>query len=165
MRRPLAALAVWVPVAVAAAIFLVLLINLSWFDEPLLPELEALRQSKSAPLDGNAYPFALGFLAAEDRDPRAAGVEIIGILQSRRDRGEPATISKEEKDAIRGQPLTLDGLGAKSREQVAPSAGVQSLGQVCLPRYRLDCAQRLIAQAASLDPDDPRLAVLFARYE
>ena len=73
------------------------LINLSRFDEPLLPELEALRKSKPAPLDDNAYPFALGFLAAERRDPRAAGVEIIGILQARRDRGEPATIGKEEK--------------------------------------------------------------------
>jgi hypothetical protein len=148
-----------------ALALLVVAINLSWFDEPLLPELEALRNSKSAPLDDNAYVFALGFLAAEDRDPRAAGVEIVRVLQARRDRGEPATISKEEKDAIRGQPLTLDGLGAKSREQAAPSAGVQSLGKVCLPRYRLDCAQRLIAQAASLDPNDPRLAVLFARYE
>ena len=84
---------------------MVLLLNLSRFDEPLLPELEALRKSKPAPLDDNAYPFALGFLAAEGRDPRAAGVEIIGILQARRDRGEPATIGKEEKQAILGAPL------------------------------------------------------------
>jgi hypothetical protein len=34
-----------------------------------LPELEALRKPQPATLDGNAFPFALGFLAAEGRDP------------------------------------------------------------------------------------------------
>ena len=66
---------------------LVLLINRPWFDEALLPELEALRKPQPATPDGNSFPFALGFLSAEGRDPRAAGVEIIGILQARRDRG------------------------------------------------------------------------------
>jgi hypothetical protein len=151
-------------VAVAAAL-VVFIINLSWFDEALLPELEALRKPPPMALDGNAYPFALGFLAEEGRDPRAAGVEIIGVLQARRDRGEPATIGKEEKQAILGVPLSLDALGAKSHPTAAPSAGTKSLGKTCLPRYRLDCAQRLIADAASLDPKEPPLAVLFARYE
>ncbi len=148
-----------------AAILAVVLLNLSWFDEPLLPELEALRKPQPVTLDGNAFAFALGFLAAEGRDPRAAGVEIIGTLQARRDRGEPATIGKEEKQAILGAPLSLDALGAKSRPESAPTAGTKSLGKTCLPRYRLDCAQRLIADAASLDPNEPPLAVLFARYE
>ena len=56
-----------------AAILAVVLLNLSWFDEPLLPELEALRKPQPVTLDGNAFAFALGFLAAEGRDPRAAG--------------------------------------------------------------------------------------------
>ncbi|HEY6123663.1 MAG TPA: hypothetical protein VIV63_03360, partial [Steroidobacteraceae bacterium] len=71
MRRWLMSVAVLLTVAAIAGL-LVVLANLSRFDEPLLPELEALRTSKSAPLDDNAYPFALGFLAAERRDPRAA---------------------------------------------------------------------------------------------
>jgi hypothetical protein len=158
-------MALVVLLSAVAAILAVVLLNLSWFDEPLLPELEALRKPRPAALDGNAYPFALGFLAAEGRDPRAAGVEIIGILQARRDRGEPATIGKEEKQAILGAPLSLDALGARSRPTAAPSAGTKSLGKTCLPRYRLDCAQRLIADTASLDPKAPPLAVLFARYE
>ena len=149
--------------ALFAFVILVVAINRPWFDETLLPELEALRKPKPAPPDHNAYPLALGFLAAEGRDPRAAGVEIIGILQARRDRGEPATISEEEKLAILGEPLTMDGLGG--RKEVTPSARVSSLGLVCQPRHRLDCAHRLIAKAASLDPDEPRLAALFARYE
>jgi hypothetical protein len=149
----------------SAHALLVVVINRPWFDEALAPELGALRDSKPAPLEDNAYPFAQGFLAAEGHDPRAAGVEIIRVLQARRDRGEPATISEEEKDAIRGQPLTLDGLGTRSRPIAEPSAGVKSLGQVCLPRYDLDCAHRLIAQAESLDPKQPPLAVLLPRYE
>jgi hypothetical protein len=148
-----------------ALALLITAINQPWFDEALAPELVALRESKPAPLEDNAYPFALGFLAAADRDPRAAGIEIIRILQARRDRGEPATISKEEKDAIRGQPLTLDGLGTRSLPIAEPSAATKTIGQACLPRYDLDCAHRLIAQAEPLDPREPPLAVLFPRYE
>ena len=165
MRRWLMSLAVLLMVAAVAAL-LVVLTNLSRFDEPLLPELEALRKSKPAPLDDNAYPFAMGFLAAEGRDPRAAGVEIIGILQARRDRGEPATIGKEEKQAILGAPLANHGLAIGSRTtETRPSALVSSLGLICQPRHHLDCAHRLIATAASLDPNEPQLALLFARYE
>jgi hypothetical protein len=151
--------------AVASAMLAVVLLNVSWFDEPLVPELEALRKPQPVTLEGNAFPYALGFLAAEGRDPRASGVEIVRILQARRERGEPATISKEEKDNILGERVTLEGLGLRSRPNNAPSAGVKSLGRVCLPRYRLDCAQQLIASAASLDPKQPPLAVLLARYE
>jgi len=148
-----------------ALALLVVVINRPWFDEPLLPELEALRKPQPVILDGNAYPLALGFLAAEGREPRAAGVEIIGVLQARRDRGEPATIGKQEKKAILGESLTIEGLVSRSRPIAEPSAATKSLGQVCLPRYDLDCAHRLIAQAESLDPRQPPLAVLFPRYE
>ena len=157
--------AVLLTVAAIAGLLMVLT-NLSRFDEPLLPELEALRTSKSAPLDDNAYPLALGFLATKGRDPRAAGVEIIGILQARRDRGEPATIGKEEKQAILGAPLANDGLGIGSgATERRPSALTSSFGLVCQPRVSLDCTHRLIATAASLDPNEPQLALLFARYE
>jgi hypothetical protein len=166
IRRPLVRLAAWLLITLVAALLVVFLLNLSRFDEPLLPELEALRKSKSAPLDDNAYPYAMGFLAAEPRDPRAAGVEIIGILQARRDRGEPATIGKEEKQAILGAPLASHGLGIGSRAtEMRPSALTSSFGLVCQPRVSLDCAHRLIATAASLDPNEPQLALLFARYE
>ena len=43
-----------------AAILAVVLLNLSWFDEPLLPELEALRKPQPATLDGNALPVRAG---------------------------------------------------------------------------------------------------------
>src|SRR5688500_4880620 len=95
----------------AAAVLLVLLVNLSWFDEPLSPRIEVLRQSRPAPpLEGNGYPLALSFLAADSQDPHAAGVEIIARLRELRDRGEPMTLSNEQKKAILGNPSQDDGL-------------------------------------------------------
>jgi hypothetical protein len=165
IRRSLAPLVMLSLVTAIAALLLVLM-NLSWFDEPLLPELEALRKASPAPLDDNAYPFALGFLAAQPRDPRAAGVEIINTLQARRDRGEPATIGKEKKQAILGAPLANAGLAIGSgKTETRPSGLTSSFGLICQPRHTLDCAHRLIAITASLDPNEAQLALLFARYE
>jgi hypothetical protein len=152
-------------VGLVALALLVVLINRPWFDESLDPELAELRMSKDAPIEDNAFVFAMGFLAEEGRDPRAAGIDIVRVLQLRRDRGDPATLSEQEKVAIRGQPLTLDGLGIKARDITAPSAATKSLGRACLPRFRFDCAQQLIANARSLDPQQPPLAVLLPRYE
>ncbi|HEX5161070.1 MAG TPA: hypothetical protein VFV88_05070 [Steroidobacteraceae bacterium] len=161
-RRAFIAILVAAP---ATCVLAVLLINLRWFDEPLLPELEALLKPQPRTPEGNAFPYALGFLAAEDREPRAAGMQIIAVLQAQRDRGEPATIGMEERLGILGGPLATDGLGGISRPVTEPSAATTSLDQKCLPRYRLDCAQQLIANVASLDPSQPPLATLFARYE
>jgi hypothetical protein len=137
----------------AAAVLLVLLVNLSWFDEPLSPRIEVLRQSRPAPpLEGNGYPLALGFLAADSRDPHAAGVEIIARLRELRDRGEPMTLSNEQKKAILGNPPQDDGLK-------------RTLGFHCQARHHVDCAERLVAWIASVDLNSPRLAVLFERYE
>jgi hypothetical protein len=136
----------------AVAGLLVVVTNLSRFDEPLLPEIEALRNQRPVALEGNGYPLAFGFLAAETRDPRAAGVAIIAALQGRRDRGEPITLGKEEMRAILGAPAKDDRLDA-------------SLGFKCQARHFLDCADRLVASIASSDLNHPRLALLFSRYE
>jgi hypothetical protein len=89
IRRRLTPLAILLLLTAIAAL-LVVLLNLARFDEPLLPEIAALRQLRVVALEGNGYPLALGFLAAEDRDPHEAGVEIITAMSERRDRGEPA---------------------------------------------------------------------------
>jgi len=98
-------------------LLMAVLVNLSWFDEPLLPQIEALRKPRPVALEGNGYPFALGFLAAEGLAP-------------------PAN----------------DGLDA-------------TLSFHCQARHRLDCADRLVTRSASDDLDQPRLALLFSRYE
>jgi hypothetical protein len=64
-----------------------------------------------------------GIPGREGRDPRAAGVEIIGILQARRDSGEPATIGKEEESRPSSRAVASHGLGIGSRAtEKRPSA-------------------------------------------
>ncbi len=138
--------------AVAAVVLPFLIVNLSWFDEPLLPQIEALRESRQGLVEGNAYPLALGFLAADSRDPHAAGVEIIARLRELRGRGEPMTLTREQKQVILGTPPPDDRLKA-------------ALGFHCQARHHVDCAQRLVTWMASVDLHSPRLAVLFRRYD
>jgi hypothetical protein len=136
----------------AAAALAVLLVNLSWFDEPLSPQIEALRQSRQESVEGNGYPLALGFLASDSRDPRAAGVEIIARLRELRARGEPLSLSREQMRVILGTAPQDDGLK-------------RTLGFHCQARHRVDCAERLANWIASVDLSSPRLALLFNRYE
>jgi hypothetical protein len=138
--------------ALAAAMLVILVSNLSWFDEPLLPQIEALRQPRQGSLEGNGYPLALGFLAAEPRDPRAAGAEIIARLHDRRDRGEPMALDKEQIQAVLGTPLADAGLEASLRFH-------------CQARHRLDCPGLLRAWMTAAELDSPQIAVLFNRYE
>ena len=142
----------WLLATPVALLLVAILVNLSWFDEPLLPEIEALRKPRSLAPEGNGYAFALGFLAAEGREPRAAGLELISVLEAHRDRGEPANFVGDEKRAILGMPPANDGLDAP-------------LSFHCQARHRLDCADRQVAWIASQDLDQPRLALLFSRYE
>jgi hypothetical protein len=136
----------------AVVVLAVLLVNLSWFDEPLLPQIEALRQQRQVSVEGNGYPFALGFLAAEVRDPNAAGVEVIARLNELRGQGAPMSLDEEQMRAILGTP--------------APDSGLETtLGFHCQARHRLDCAERLVSWIAAVDLDTPQLAVLFKRYE
>jgi hypothetical protein len=136
----------------SVALLFVVLVNLSWFDEPLLPQVESLRQARQVSIDGNGYPFALGFLAAESQDPRAAGGEIIARMRERRDRGEPMTPGDEQMRAILGTPSPDDGMES-------------TLGFHCQARHHLDCAQRLIAWVAAVDLSSSQAALLFKRYE
>lgn len=129
-----------------------LLVNLSWFDAPLHPELESLKEVHPVSLEHNAYPIALGFLAADDRDPRAAGEQILQSLHDRFLRRERVTLNSSEMETI---------LGSANPEQW--QAGFKGLD--CNPRVDLDCADRLIAEVALANSQDARLAVLLRRYE
>ncbi len=151
-RRWVVRLSIGLPVIAVTAVLVTLLINLSWFDEPLLPEIEALRKPRPITLDGNGFALALGFLAAEDRDPGAAGARIISALGDRRDAGEPRTLGKEVVRSILGSPRADEGLG-------------ETLAFECQARHRLDCADRLVAWLDSVDMTQPRLALLIQRYE
>jgi len=130
-----------------------LFINLSWFDEPLHPELVALRTPQPVSMEDNSYPLVYGFAAASDRDPLVAGLAIVRKLRERYENGERMTLSDEELGEILGDA------GSDGDWRAAfPSFD-------CNSRLSMDCADRLIAEVAHADLADPRLGVLLGRYE
>ncbi|HEV7607959.1 MAG TPA: hypothetical protein VGO61_11510 [Steroidobacteraceae bacterium] len=130
-----------------------LLVNLSWFDATLHPELERLKKVDPPLLEKNAYPIALGFVAADDRDPRAAGAKILQALHERFLRGEPISLDPEEMNTFLGGEAKRDDWQNRFK----------SLD--CVARVDLDCADRAIAEVTPTDAQDARLAVLSNRYE
>jgi len=139
--------------ALALLPLLVLIVNLSWFDEPLLPELASLRTPQLVSMDDNAYVFAFGFLAADERAPRVAGQEIVQALRERYERGQRIALGPEEVAVI---------LGGSDLEATWQTK-FKSL--VCNARVYMDCAERLIAEVAQTDSQHPRLSILLDRYD
>lgn len=75
---------------------------------------------------------------------------------------EQLKATRAPREGSNSYPLMLGFLsGAEQREQWP--ARFESLD--CVARVELDCADRLIAEVASADMSDPRLAVLFQRFE
>ena len=138
--------------AVASLSLLAVVVNLSWLDEDLHPELAALRNPQPVSMEDNSYALLFGLLAHDERDPRVAGEEIVEALHQRFEQGEEIALSPEEMAAI---------LGGTSLD--AWEAEFESLA--CSSRVSVDCAERLIAEVAQADSLYPRLSVLFDRYE
>ncbi|HMN45623.1 MAG TPA: hypothetical protein PKE27_13645 [Povalibacter sp.] len=128
------------------------LANLPAFDEPLIPELQALKVVRPPVPEQNAYPIALGFLAANDVDPRVVGEAMLKALHERYEAGQRMTIPAQDMRAL---------LGTASQHEELRS---QFKSLECNARVYLDCANRLIAEVAEARLDG-RLAVLFARFE
>src|SRR5690606_36310481 len=153
VRKSARALAIrggWLLAILAAA---AVAINLSWFDEPLYPEIERLREPNAVSMTNNAYPLIYGFAAADDRDARTAGLAIVDALRERRALGQPITLAADEM---------ADMLGGTGLDE-AWQSGVESLP--CNSRLSLDCADRLLAEIEHGEAVHPRLAVLLERYE
>lgn len=140
-------------VLIAALVALTLVINLSWFDEPLHPDLQRLKTPQPVSMEDNAYPLIYGFPAADGRDPRAAGLAIIETLRERYREGRRMALGDEEMNEILGGSGLDDGW----------RASFSSLP--CNSRFALDCAEQLIADVRRVDPNQPRLRLLLERYE
>jgi hypothetical protein len=126
--------------------------TLPQFDERLHPDLQALKKARSPSLEQNAYLTGLGFLATDEKDADAAGKAIVALLTARYEAGEKIALTPEQRRSIVGTP------GPEAWQ-----SGLKTLE--CVPRVDLDCADRLIADAATLDLAQPRLAVLTRRFE
>ena len=139
---------------VGALVALTLIVNLPWFDEELRPELAQLVSPPPVSMEGNAFPYVYGFVAANNQDPHAAGVEILEKLRERYLAGERATLSSEEIDDILGNPRPRD------------EEWMQALGNSSCDWLReLDCAERFIVGVAEANVIDQRLTVLLNRLD
>ncbi|MDQ2640375.1 MAG: hypothetical protein M3Y79_07335 [Pseudomonadota bacterium] len=130
-----------------------LFINLPWFDEELHEDLVPLTSPRDVPLEGNAYPLVVGFLAAADQDPREAGLRII---EAQREHFRTSGHTGRPPNADRA--LLPGALPAPSWRQFIG-------GDTCDPRTELDCADRAIAALAAKPVDDPAVQLLMARYQ
>jgi len=137
---------------VVALAVVTILINLHWFDEPLHPDLVAIGTPHPVSMDSNAYPLLMGFAAASDTDPVAAGRAIVAELRERYGRGERMEISQ----------TTFDATLAGTPEDAAWRSAYPGLN--CNVRTDLNCADRLIDDLRARPARDPRLRALLDRY-
>jgi hypothetical protein len=147
-RRALLILIVPFVLAMLAAI-----VNLSPFDQSLLPELTALRLVPDTSLKDNSYVLAMGFLAHAEKEPQIAGEEIVETLGYRFRSGASTTLSSDEWRAM------LENAGIEE----AWRRNFPSLE--CNARVYLDCADQLIEEVVATDQRSARLDLLLDRYE
>lgn len=137
-------------VLVGVLIALTLFINLSWFDEPLHPDLAAIEPARPVAMDDDSYPSVYGFLS---EDPRAAGLAIVEKLRERYRSGETIALAPEEMDAILGEQIPDE----------AWQGDYPSLD--CHWRMESGCAERLIAEASAAGVPGHPLSVMLDHYE
>jgi hypothetical protein len=140
----------------AGIVGLVIVINLSWFDEPLRPELARLTFTQDVSMEGNAYALLLGITAARDRDPASVGKAIVERLRERYRKGERIALTSAELDQIRGGS-EFDGTDAAWRSGLWPLD--------CNSRLMLDCATALLTVVGETPTVHPDLTLLLDRYE
>jgi hypothetical protein len=148
--RRIAIRAAWL---VGILIVFTIVINLSWFDEDLHPDLARLVEAEPVSMQDNAYPAVYGFKAGNDRDARAAGLAIVERLRERYRNGERITLTDSEIDEVLGS-LPADEAWRDRFSSIS-----------CVSRLELDCADRLIADFEAVEQLPPRLRVLLERYE
>lgn len=137
----------------AALAVVAVIVNLSWLDEPLYPEIERLQTPQPVSMKDNAYPLIYGFPAADGRDPLTAGLAIVDALRERHGQRRPITLSADEMADI------LGGSGLDEAWQ----DGFESLP--CNSRLGFQCADGLLDEIARGGAPQPRLALLLERYD
>lgn len=133
-------------------IALTLFINLPWFDEELHADLAQLTP-RDVPLEGNAYPLVVGFLAAEDQDPEEAGRTIIEAQREHFRTQGHTSMPLREAEKLLPNPLPSPNLAGFFK------------GNACNPKVDLDCADRLIDALSAAPIVDPQLRLLLDRFE
>lgn len=128
-------------------------INLSIFDEALVPELQALANPQPLNMTDNGYPLLVGLTSASDRDSFTVGKNIIDLMRVKFEAGERIELSDQEFENLHG-PRELD---KQWQSEIA------SLD--CNSRLSIDCADQLIAELDNKIFENERIQILLQRYE
>jgi hypothetical protein len=138
---------------IVALLVFTIFINLSWFDEELHPQLQALKTLQTVPMDDNAYPLLWGLAAADNKDPLMVGKAIVARQRALYQEGKKIEISADElSEYFGGQDLDAEWQDS-----------YQSLS--CNSRLSIDCASQSLDEVKPLGIVSERLRLVFQRYE
>lgn len=141
-------------VSILLALGILLIPNLSVFDEELLPEItEHLATLRHPDIEGNAAPLMYGLAAASDRDMESAGEAMLARLHAKYRENKPANLSEQEYlEIMGGQDLD------KHWSSLYPAVR-------CNPREQSNCFDILLSELEKNPVNDQRLLVQLARYK
>lgn len=141
-------------VVIGLALAIILIPNLSVFDETLLPEItERLSNPPNPTINGNAIYPLYGISAATGKDPEAIGKSVIQNMQSKHAKGEFANLTQDERAALYGGDEKWDA----EWQAAYPAAD-------CTPRKQNNCFSELMAEVKQTPLTHPRLIAQLERY-
>lgn len=139
---------------VSLGVGIVLIPNLSVFDEAQLPEItERLSKPVNPNVEGNAAYHLYGLAAASDKDPYTVGKAVVATLQSKHAKGLMANLTEQEAADLFGG----NGKWDEEWARLYPAAD-------CKPREKADCFAQLLAEVKTQPLTQPRLLVQLERY-
>lgn len=141
-------------IVIGLALGVLLIPNLSIFDEELLPDIkDQLNNSPRVDNTGNAVVYLYGLNAESSLDFKVAGETLLARLQEKHRQGEPANLNEEEYNSIFNF-----GDFDKTWQALYPSA-IQ-----CNPRDALNCFENIVAELKANPITDARLLTQIERY-
>lgn len=131
---------------------IVIIINLSVFDEELHPEVKrSLEVAPEINPQQNAYLALFGMPAATDKDMQQVGIQLIARYLQNRDQHEKDELTDADTLEIKGGK-DLDAIWSKQYQR-------------CNSRQKFGCLATMQAQINSNPITDPRFNVMLERYK
>ncbi|MDH5631267.1 MAG: hypothetical protein OEY96_14045 [Gammaproteobacteria bacterium] len=135
---------------VISLITIVLLINLSIFDEELDPEIQELIKPKPLVLSpDNAYFAYMGISASADKDMMESGMAFVKRYAENRNNGIDDMLTQDY----------LETLGKRIPDTLGDNF------EFCSVRKQNDCVSKINKQIADMPADDPLLLLQLQRYQ
>ncbi len=135
----------------AIFISIVLIINLSIFDEDVKPEVSKILEAVEPPTEGNAYYAFMGISSESDKDMISTGKALV-IKSSKKGLEKESSVLKAEDDK--------EFLG-----DISPDENWETVYGFCRSRDQLNCISEIIATIKQNPVKDERLNIMLGRYK